>query len=456
MKHISPQLGFNNNVRHKGRVFHIQTEDSGIKHPHIITHLFADGGRILKSTKTSYAEFLGIEELPKKVRSLMQEQHKAMFIALRGGKFDHLLGDLPADTHDAAHAAAEASPAAAAAPQAPAPANADAPAHAASPGDAHDAPAPDAVPEPPPPRAPMASLLGAAEFAKEDLAAAEPAHSAPELAMSPTRPALPKPELPKPEPAPDVPPPSESTRPASERTKDRLAAMANDPPPRARLTPPPRANSEAGFQSPLRALAARQSNRPPAHNLGLAHAPTVPKMPSSPLPPAAPAATRESSKPAETRADARAAMSSSIDLDLEALERAAEQTQAPVYRQIRDLPPPPATLLRSNPVRNTSYRSVTPQAAQIVADPKAGASNAPRSPASRPGERGAPAGARGAQQAPASAKGYAPSRPASIFGNSRPTEGASIFGEDLISEKSLDEVILSYLAEDLEGGTPKK
>jgi hypothetical protein len=46
---------------------------------------------------------------------------------------------------------------------------------------------------------------------------------------------------------------------------------------------------------------------------------------------------------------------------------------------------------------------------------------------------------------------YAPSRPASIFGSARPQEGSSIFGEDLISEKSLDEVILSYLAEDLEG-----
>ena len=59
----SPLLGFNNNVRHKGRVFHIQTEDSGIRHPHIITHLFADGGRILKTTKTSYAEHIGQERL---------------------------------------------------------------------------------------------------------------------------------------------------------------------------------------------------------------------------------------------------------------------------------------------------------------------------------------------------------------------------------------------------------
>ena len=42
----SPLPGYNTNVRHKGKLYHIQTEDSGINHPHIITHLFADGGRI--------------------------------------------------------------------------------------------------------------------------------------------------------------------------------------------------------------------------------------------------------------------------------------------------------------------------------------------------------------------------------------------------------------------------
>lgn len=84
----SPLLGFNNNVRHNGKIFHIQTEDSGVKHPHVITHLFADGGRILKSTKTSYAEHLGSENLTETVRALMKEQHKAMFIALRDGVFD--------------------------------------------------------------------------------------------------------------------------------------------------------------------------------------------------------------------------------------------------------------------------------------------------------------------------------------------------------------------------------
>ena len=51
------QVGFNNNVKYGGNVFHIQTEDSGLDRPHIITHLFADGGRIIKSNKRSYDKF---------------------------------------------------------------------------------------------------------------------------------------------------------------------------------------------------------------------------------------------------------------------------------------------------------------------------------------------------------------------------------------------------------------
>ncbi|MEZ4229663.1 MAG: hypothetical protein R3B89_10875 [Polyangiaceae bacterium] len=86
-----PLLGFNNNVKHRGRVFHIQTEDSGVKRPHVITHLFADGGRIVKSKKTTYTEHVGREDTPQVVRRLMKDQHKAMFIALRGGEFDELI-----------------------------------------------------------------------------------------------------------------------------------------------------------------------------------------------------------------------------------------------------------------------------------------------------------------------------------------------------------------------------
>ena len=89
-----PLLGFNNNVRHRGRIFHIQTEDSGIKNPRIVTHLFADGGRIIKTTRTEYSEHVARPDMQPFVRSLMKEQHKSMFTALRMGDLDQLLEDV--------------------------------------------------------------------------------------------------------------------------------------------------------------------------------------------------------------------------------------------------------------------------------------------------------------------------------------------------------------------------
>jgi hypothetical protein len=86
-----PLLGFNNNVRHRGRIFHIQTEDSGVKFPRIVTHLFADGGRIVKTTRTDYTEHLEKTDRVAVVRGMMKEQHKAMFAALRAGDMDPLL-----------------------------------------------------------------------------------------------------------------------------------------------------------------------------------------------------------------------------------------------------------------------------------------------------------------------------------------------------------------------------
>ncbi len=89
-----PLLGFNNNVRHRGRVFHIQTEDSGVKFPRIVTHLFADGGRIVKTTRTDYSEHIQKTDMAVVVRGMMKEQHKAMFAALRAGALDKLLEDV--------------------------------------------------------------------------------------------------------------------------------------------------------------------------------------------------------------------------------------------------------------------------------------------------------------------------------------------------------------------------
>ena len=91
----SPLVGYNTNVRHKGNLYHIQTEDSGVKRPHVITQLFADGGRIIASEKTSYEEHVGAENIAAIVKQLMQEQHKRVFIGLRDGVYDE---DGPAET----------------------------------------------------------------------------------------------------------------------------------------------------------------------------------------------------------------------------------------------------------------------------------------------------------------------------------------------------------------------
>jgi hypothetical protein len=102
-KDPSPLLGYNNNIRHKNRVFHVQTEDSGVRHPHIITHLFMDGGRILKSVKRSYADHLGADKMADVVRQMMKEQHKAMLVDLREGQYDHLVeaGSVGGDARNA-------------------------------------------------------------------------------------------------------------------------------------------------------------------------------------------------------------------------------------------------------------------------------------------------------------------------------------------------------------------
>lgn len=368
VKAPSPLLGFNNNVRHKGRVFHIQTEDSGIRHPHVITHLFADGGRILKSTKTSYAEHVGQEKLGETVRAMMQEQHKAMFIALRDGQFDYLFDE-----------------------------------NAAKP----------AVP-PPAPSSPQVAPMRA------------PLESP---ALSPTAPALAAvvaPPLAAPAPRSPVPPPVT-------RTPDPPPAIAA--PPLTDGAPPSRR---------------RVSGRP---TLEVDPAVIHRTPPHRPEP--------------------------SIDLDLDALERAAVEAQTPFFQQIQDLPPPPAAVLgqkrvTSGPgVRAAAEASpggysvrTTPVSQDAVPAPtRSGRETSPFRPSAEPPppHRSSPRPPpQQVSQRPAHAPPpppvarYAPSRPASIFATTRPQEGTSIFGEDLISEKSLDEVILSYLAEDLDAPGDKK
>ncbi len=82
--------GYNHNVKYKERIFHVQTEDSGIKNPHIITLLYY-GGNILESVKSSYADRVAQASAPDfgaNLSVLMQKQHKDVLKGLITGRFD--------------------------------------------------------------------------------------------------------------------------------------------------------------------------------------------------------------------------------------------------------------------------------------------------------------------------------------------------------------------------------
>lgn len=80
-------VGFNHNVMYRGEVFHVQTEDSGVANPHIVTLIYREG-TIVASRKTSYADIIKVDNLERVVEELMKEQHKGMLRRLKDGEFD--------------------------------------------------------------------------------------------------------------------------------------------------------------------------------------------------------------------------------------------------------------------------------------------------------------------------------------------------------------------------------
>ncbi len=80
-------IGYNTNVPYKGKMYHVQTEDSGLNNPHIITLLYHQGA-ILRSTKTGYSELVGSVDFEEQLRDLMKRQHREMIRGLITGKFE--------------------------------------------------------------------------------------------------------------------------------------------------------------------------------------------------------------------------------------------------------------------------------------------------------------------------------------------------------------------------------
>jgi len=79
--------GANTNVRHRGVVFHVQTEDSGRANPQIVSHLY-HGGTILASEKSDYADRLDADDLIGVVRGL------------KDGEFDGVLSERLGDVFE--------------------------------------------------------------------------------------------------------------------------------------------------------------------------------------------------------------------------------------------------------------------------------------------------------------------------------------------------------------------
>ncbi|WP_394826210.1 hypothetical protein [Pendulispora albinea] len=458
-------------------MFHIQTEDSGVRHPHVITHLFMDGGRILKSVKKSYAEHLGSEGLEGVVRHMMKEQHKAMFIALRGGHFDHLVDAAEASPPTMRGSAPPVSKSPSSGPVPSGDRTDPPPAVQLKPDVSTSSPPPSSLPEEPArsgarttaAEVQSASIAAPSEKGAEEQAAGEQAAGEQAVAKSRTEeqaagePAAGEPAVAKSrteEQAAGEPAADESEAPARSETipagppasaVDTVKVPASASPETIRVPGPPPSYGEAaasggppaGLELTLD-IDALEGGAP----IEVAPAAAEPSGDLAPSPFKKRADTFRFRPPGkETRATA-ALLSTSrqpgapgMPVSASFSELAARSAEMGPRSSAAAAPP------ASGVAKSDSFAS----APSSSRSPEAEKSNSPP-PSSQPGR--APAPGYKPQGAPGSEGRYAPARPAAIFGHARPQQGSSIFGEDLISDKSLDEVILSYLAEDLE--TEKK
>ena len=78
--------GFNTDVKYRGVVYHVQTEDKGTANP-LIETLIYKGGEILGSRRLPYASLAQVGDEPA-ITKLMEDQHKAMIMEVKRGRYD--------------------------------------------------------------------------------------------------------------------------------------------------------------------------------------------------------------------------------------------------------------------------------------------------------------------------------------------------------------------------------
>jgi hypothetical protein len=80
--------GYNTDVRHGNRVFHVQTEDKGVQNPKIETLIYV-GGEILDSYRGGYDDLIAGGAIPEPlIQDRMNEQHKNVIRDIKNGKYD--------------------------------------------------------------------------------------------------------------------------------------------------------------------------------------------------------------------------------------------------------------------------------------------------------------------------------------------------------------------------------
>jgi hypothetical protein len=93
--------GFNTDVKHETKVFHVQTEDRGLANP-VVESLVYVGGEILMSKKSPYRDLISGDHVDEKaLREMMDLQHRRVIEAVRRGRLDKgKIGEAPPDWAD--------------------------------------------------------------------------------------------------------------------------------------------------------------------------------------------------------------------------------------------------------------------------------------------------------------------------------------------------------------------
>lgn len=98
--------GYNTDVPHNNRVFHVQTEDRGDATPEIESLVYV-GGEILATEKVSYANAIRAGRDDRVIQEMLERQHRTVIAAIQQGRFDEPDGSVRAPEAMGGPAAAE-------------------------------------------------------------------------------------------------------------------------------------------------------------------------------------------------------------------------------------------------------------------------------------------------------------------------------------------------------------